>query len=244
MAHALAGIPPARSTAKEAVPAKEATTPTTAGAGRVISVVPEPFAVSAGQIVEAAVNNARNIGFAPEGGALLAINTDSDRLAAARAEALREALRSSGVTTIKEVLFARDIGVVKSKLVELIKANPKIGMVLSNDHVGLTASFQAMNDLGEERPYVIAGYTSDESSATMTRSGEFAGAAVYSAERLLRKAITTAVSAARGEKLPDRVELMVPVNLSPKKSGAPRMYKMMASPGAPGGQPKEPSKKQ
>src|SRR5207245_100517 len=113
--------------------------------------------------------------------------------------------------------------------------------ILSNDHTGLTASFQAMSDVGDERHYVVAGYTNDDSSARMTQGGEFAGAAVYSPDRLLRKAITSAVAVARGEKVADRVELMVPVGVSPATSGAPKMYRRMASPGPPPGATKAPA---
>jgi ABC-type sugar transport system substrate-binding protein len=123
-----------------------------------------------------------------------------------------------------------------------MKANPKIGMVLSSEHNGLTASFQAMNDLGESRPYVVAGYSSDESSGTMTRNGEFAAAAIYSADRLLRKSIMTAAALMRGENVPDRVELVVPVNQSPPAAGAPRMYRMMGSTSAEGKKTEEPTK--
>jgi DNA-binding LacI/PurR family transcriptional regulator len=232
-------LAPAKSPAGDESKAKEAAR--SAGAGRIITAVPEAFPGSARQLVDAALNNARNIGFAPDGGAVLVINTASDSMAADRTAAFRAALNAAGVSPVKELEFSGDIKDVRAKLAELIKGNHKIGMVLSNDHVGLTASFQALNDLPEGRSYVVAGYTTDESSARMTSSGEFAGAAVYAPERMVRKAIASAAAVARGEKVADRVELMVPVNLSPATSGAPKMYKRMAGPGPPPGTGKSPA---
>ena len=60
------------------------------------------------------------------------------------------------------------------------------------------------------------------------RSGEFAAVAIFSPERLIRKAITTGVLAAEGKRIPERVELRIPVHVSPPKTGAPQMNSMRA----------------
>jgi hypothetical protein len=184
--------------------------------------VPEPFSSSARVLVDAVINNAKNAKLAIDGGALLVIDTDSDPLVEDRAQALRAALRGAGITAVEEVPFSRDFDEGKKKVVERLKTNPKLGMVLSTDRVALSASYNAMSNLGEDRIYVVAGYSSDESGATMARAGEFAAVAVYSAERLIRKAITTAALSAAGQKFPERVELKIPVHVSSPRAGAPK----------------------
>ena len=53
----------------------------------------------------------------------------------------------------------------------------------------------------------------------MARMGEYAGIAVFSAERLIRKAITTAAHAASGQKFPERGGDGDPVHVSPPEAG-------------------------
>jgi ABC-type sugar transport system substrate-binding protein len=184
--------------------------------------VPEDFPLSARQLVDSAINNAKNAKLPIEGAVVLVTDTASDILVEDRAEALRAALRDAGVTAIEELHFARDDDAAKKKVAELLKTNPKPGMVFSTDKAALTASYNAMEDLGGDRTYIVAGYSSDESGANMARAGEFAAVAIFSAERLIRKAITTAALAAGGQKFSERVELKIPVHVSPLRSGAPR----------------------
>ncbi len=193
--------------------------------GPLVEVVPEPFARSARQLVEAAIRNAGNAKLSPAGGAILVINTADDRFSEDRAQALREALRNAGITAIEEVRFAGQIDKVQAELTALLLAKRKLAMVLSTDLLGAAAALQATGDLGEDRPYVIAGYSAKENPAAFVRAGEYAAIAIYTPERLISKAITTAVAVARGEKVPDRVELKVPVLDSPAHSAAPKKYR-------------------
>jgi hypothetical protein len=194
--------------------------------GEMILVAPEAFAISARILVDAAINNAKNAKFTVAGGAVLVLNTASDSLVDDRAQALRNALRESGVETIHEIRFARDTDEAKRKVVQLLRADRKPGMVLSPDQIGFSASYGGASVLGDERPYVVAGYSNDESGSFMARTGEFAAVAIFSPERLIRKAITTAVHAAEGQRFPERVELRIPVHVSPPEVGAPRMKSM------------------
>ncbi len=193
--------------------------------GPLVTVVPEPFARTARPLVEAAIRNARNAKLSPEGGAVLVINTAGDALFEDRALALREALRNAGITAIEELRFAGNIDNAQAELIALLRANRKPGMVLSTDMLCASAALQATGDLGEDRPFVVAGYSSDDGLGNMVRAGEYAALAIFSPERLISKAVTTAVAAARGERPPDRVELMVPVLDSPGNSAAPKMYR-------------------
>jgi ABC-type sugar transport system substrate-binding protein len=196
--------------------------------GEPILVAPEAFEASARILVAAAINNAKNAKFTIDGGAVLVINTASDPLAESRTMALRNALREAGVKNIQEIRFAGDLDEAKKKVIELLRADRKPGMVLSPDQIGFTASYNCTSVLGDERPYVVAGYSNDESGSTMARSGEFAAVAIFSPERLIRKAITTAVHATEGQRVPERVDLRIPVHVSPEKAGAPQMQSMRA----------------
>ena len=180
-------------------------------------------------LVAAAINNARNAKFTPESGEFLMINTASDPLAEDRAQALRDALHDVGITTIEEVRFQGDHTVAKEKLSAVLPAHPKIGMVFSTDHIGLASSFQLLEKVGEQHMYVVAGYTGEESSVNMANNGEFAAAAIFVPERLIRKAIASAASLARGEKLAERVEVPVPLHVSPPTAAAPTMYRLMGA---------------
>jgi ABC-type sugar transport system substrate-binding protein len=200
-------------------------------AGPLIHVLPESFATAAESLVAASINNATNAKLIPQAGAVLLINTASDPMVEERVQAFRGALKSAGITAIQEIRFAGDLKAAKSQLLEVLRSNPKPGIVLSTDHIGLTASFQDITDLGDERPYVVAGFSHDDSGANMARAGEFAAVAIFAPERMLRKAISTAASAGRGVKIPDRVGVVIPVHVSPPGSTTAKTYKMR-QPGA------------
>ncbi|MGC8638414.1 MAG: substrate-binding domain-containing protein [Isosphaeraceae bacterium] len=192
--------------------------------GRLIHVVPESLKVAVESVVAAAIRNARNAKLKPDGGAVLLINTASDPLVEDRAQALRDALKSQGVQAVEEIRFPGDVNLALSKVVELMRANRKPVIILSADHVGLTASFHAMEELRDQRPYVVAGFTHDESGGNMTKIGEFAAIAIFSPNRLLRGALSVADALARGEAVRDRVEIPVPAILSPDDSTTGKMY--------------------
>jgi ABC-type sugar transport system substrate-binding protein len=194
--------------------------------GELILVAPEAFATSARTLVDAAINNARNIKFTVDGGAVLVINTAADLLVEDRAQALRNALREAGVKNIREIRFAGDPNEAKQKVIELLRADRKPGMVVSTDQVGLSASYDGTSVLGDERPYVVAGYSHEEGGSNLARTGEFAAVAIFAPERLIRKAITTAVHAAQGQRFPERVDVRIPVHVSPSNAGAPQMKAM------------------
>jgi ABC-type sugar transport system substrate-binding protein len=191
--------------------------------------MPESLQAAARSMVAAAIRNARNAKLRPEDGAVLMINTASDPLVEERAQAFREALKSEGIAPIEEIRFASDVKLAREKLGEHLRTNRKPVVVVSADHIGLTASFQAMGDLREGRPYVVAGFTPEESGGNMTKTGEFAAVAIFSPERLLRRAVTVAAAVGRGEKVPDRVEVMVPAITSPENSTTGKMYMMNKS---------------
>jgi ABC-type sugar transport system substrate-binding protein len=218
MGRPLTGLPPsmvdAPGSAKTAGPA----------IGSLVNVVPEDFATSARLIVAAAIRNARNAKLSPEA-AVLTINPSADRLAKDRAAALREALRNAGVTTVELLPITADSPKAKADLVALLRSNRKPAMVLATDLTGLTAASLATAVLGDDHLFVVGGYSWEDALASSVNGGEYAAIAVFSMDRLVAKAVKTAVLASRGERLPDRVQFEVPVLESPDNSAAPRMYR-------------------
>jgi ABC-type sugar transport system substrate-binding protein len=198
-----------------------------AGVGQLVVVVPDPFAVAAESLVSASMNNARNAKLSPQSGGIVALNPASDPLVEERVRAFRDALTKAGVTAVEELRLGSDSTVDKQQVAEFLKANPKPSMVLAADQRALTAIYGVLSELGETRPYVVAGFSADESGARMVAGGEFAALAVFAPERLLRKAIVTAAAVGRGEKQPERVLLIVPIHISPAKSALAKMHRMM-----------------
>ena len=111
-------------------------------------------------------------------------------------------MREAGVKNIQEIRFAGDLDEAKKKVIELLRADRKPGMVFSPDQIGFSASYNGTSVLGDERPYVVAGYSNDESGSIMARSGEFAAVAIFSPERLIRKAIIDRRSRGRRAAIP------------------------------------------
>ena len=188
-----------------------------------ILVAPPAFADSAKQLVAAAIRNARNAKLKPEGGALILVNTAADFLSPDRLAALRAALQAAGITSIEELRFAKDNQAAHKLLIQRLWADSKPVLVFSVDGQGTLAANQAVSEIAPERPFIQAGYCSDESQFRMVAAGEFAAQAEYAPSRLIRKGISTAVAVAQGREVPSRVDVPVEIRVSPEKTGAPGM---------------------
>jgi ABC-type sugar transport system substrate-binding protein len=197
--------------------------------GPLTLVEPQPFSISAASLVGAAITNASNAKLDPASGSILMINTASDNLFDARAQALRAALRGAGVANVEELRFGGQAEEGKKKLLDLLRKNRGLGVVMTTDNLSSNVAYDLANELGTERPFVIAGYTTDATGSSMTRAGELAAFGDYSPERLIRKAIATAALAAGSQKVPEKVELDIPVTVSPPGSSTPKMNAIMKS---------------
>jgi ABC-type sugar transport system substrate-binding protein len=184
-----------------------------------ILVAPQPFKESAREVVAAAIRNAKNAKLAPETGAILLIHTAADPFVEDRALALGDALKAAGVTSIKELRFTKRSDPAQKLLTDSLRADTKPVLVFSVDRESTTAGSQTVNEILEERPFILAGYTSEENLSRMTQVGHFAALAEFAPVRLVRKAVTTAVAAAHGKSLPPRVDLPLIVHESPPKAG-------------------------
>jgi ABC-type sugar transport system substrate-binding protein len=196
-----------------------ATNPAGSTATPMILVAPQPFADSARQLVAAAIRNAKNAKLKPEGGAILLINTAADPFAPDRVAAIRDALKAAGINAIDEVRFAKDSQLAEKLLTDRLKADPKPAMVFSVDFLSTSASNATVERIAQERPYIQAGYTQDDSQLRMARVGEFAALGQYLPNRLTRKAISTAVAVALKHEVHSPVEIPIVVHESPPNAG-------------------------
>lgn len=192
------------------------------GPGRGITVGAAPFGPSAKRLVELAMRNAGNGKLDPKAGALVVVRPDADPLAGDRIAALKEALRAAGVATVDEVALGDDPTASAATVAEAVKAHPAVTLVLASDGPALSAADLATGIVKDARPYVVAGFTDNESYAkSQTPTGEYAAAGVYAHDRLFRKGVNVAARALRGDKTADRVDVDTPLLESPRFSALP-----------------------
>ncbi len=79
-----------------------------------------------------------------------------------------------------------------------------------------------MAQLIPDRLYVQAAFPSDGNYTDMIRIADFAAVAAYSPNRVVRKAISTAVSLSQGHSVPARVDVPVEFYDSDEKSTTPQ----------------------
>jgi ABC-type sugar transport system substrate-binding protein len=186
-----------------------------------ILVAPASFESSARQLVASAIRNAKNAKLDPKSGAIIIINPVGDPFLQDRTDALRAAIKASGISTIEEIPFVQDIEVGAKFLKARLKANNKLTLVFSIDSLSSSANRTAMNELGQDRPYILAGYSAEDSFADLPKVGDFAALASFAPVRVVRRAIDTAVALTEGRAVPDRVEIPIVVHDSPEKSALP-----------------------
>jgi ABC-type sugar transport system substrate-binding protein len=192
-------------------------------AAPMIMVRPESFADSARQIVNLAIRNARNAKLNPEGGAILLILEPGDKFMHDRVAAVRGALKSAKITAVSELRLPRNLDAAIAGLRKRLLADAKPALVFFFDFTGATASNNLAGDIVEERPFVQAGYTSDNSLPRMALAGEFAAMAEFQPSRLIQKAVSAAVAVALGRSVKEKEELPILLLESPPTSGTPRL---------------------
>jgi len=210
-----------------------ATVPNPRSRKPLVVVKPPPFAPSAQQLVASAIRNAKNAHLAPQGGAILVINTIGDPFIQDRVVAIRSALEAKGIRTIQEVSFSKMSEDGSKLLTARLKADPKPVLVFSVDSLSSTAAKMAINGIVLARPFIAAGYAAEESFASSTQMGDFAAVAEFAPTRQVRTAINAAVALAQGRTVPSLIELPIVVHDSPEESAtakSPSYQQKMAAP--------------
>jgi ABC-type sugar transport system substrate-binding protein len=197
-------------------------TPESAGSASLVLVAPPPFAPLARQLVASAIRNATNAQLDPKSGAVLLVNQTGDLFNGDRIAGIRSALKDAGITSVEEISFSKSAEAGAALLKQKLTTNPKPVLVFATDGLSTTAARQVMAQLIPDRLYVQAAFASDGNLSDMIRIADFAAVAGYAPNRVLRKAITTAVSLSQGRSVPARVEIPVEFHDSDEKSTTPQ----------------------
>jgi ABC-type sugar transport system substrate-binding protein len=193
-----------------------------AGAKPLVFVAPPSFTESARQLVASAIRNAKNAKLDPKSGAVIVNKPDADSFVKERIAAIESALKENGITTIEVFTSSKDPEAGGKILIEKLKSNPKFVLVFAVDALSTSVARQAMSELIPERLFVMAAYAGEGTYSDMVRIGDFAAVAGFVPTRLIRKALSTAVSIAHGQAVPARVDFPVEVYDSPPEATTPQ----------------------
>jgi ABC-type sugar transport system substrate-binding protein len=195
------------------VAAKAAPSPAAAstGAKPLVVVAPPSFTDSARQLVASAIRNAKNAKLDPKGGALIVNNPYADSFVKERIAAIQSALTENGITAIDVFTSSESSEAGGKVLIEKLKSNPKLILVFAADGLSTSVARQALGFLIPERLFVVAAYPAEATYSDMTRVGDFAAVAGFVPMRLIRKALSTAVSISQGQAVPARVDFPIEV---------------------------------
>jgi ABC-type sugar transport system substrate-binding protein len=180
-----------------------------------VLVAPPPFASSAHELVAAAIRNAKAAELDPNGGALIVVNTLGDQFISERVAEIQKALKTAGITSVEEIRFADDAPTGEKLVKESLKAHPKVAMIFSVDYESTLAIRNLMNGKSDVPLFVSGCYTLDTNMQDLGNQLSVAAAVEFTPVRLLRKAISTAVSLAQGKVISSPVELSVVVDDRP-----------------------------
>jgi hypothetical protein len=189
-----------------------AASPSASATAPLVVVAPPSFSSSARELVAAAIRNANAADLDPTGGAIIVINTISDRYVTERVAAIREALKTVGISLVDEIRFANDFKTGENLVKESLKAHPKSVLIFTVDHVS-TSTIRGQLSLKDDAPFLVAGcYTSDMNIQDISNQIAVAAVVEFTPVRLLRKAIATAANLAQGNVVPSHVELSMVVD--------------------------------
>ncbi|MDR3619849.1 MAG: substrate-binding domain-containing protein [Paludisphaera borealis] len=188
-----------------------------------ILVAHEELKPSAATLVADAMRAAKNGKIATDAGAVILVDPTVDALFQDRVNALRDVLKAAGVKKIEELPFAKTIKDGETKLVEYLKAHPETTLVFAVDAGGMLAADDATGVLKTDHRFVIAGYSSNEAARSQVMMGEYAALGVFGVDRLFRRAVNVAAGILKGSKIPERVEIEIPILESSETAGPPRM---------------------
>jgi ABC-type sugar transport system substrate-binding protein len=178
----------------------------------IISVVPQPFSVSAKQLVSAVIRNAHYSGLEPDNSAIVVINTTGDPFVPDRSLAIKDALKAAGITTITEARFSAEANNAEKALGATLKDHPETIMVFVVDSVGSGALRGMLKNDTTHRFFVAGCYIAEGQTADLTGNVNVAAVAEFTPTRLMRKAIATAAALAQGRDLPPQVEFPIAIS--------------------------------
>jgi hypothetical protein len=210
----LAGRQPSGAKVAAGAPGESKTTSNASAAQQapIIAVVPQPFNVSAKQLVSAVIRNAHYSSLEPGNSAIIVINTAGDFFVPDRSLAINGALKAAGITTITEARFAGEAINAEKALSESLKDHPETIMVFMVDSVS-SSSLRGMQKNDPTDRFFVAGcYITEGQTADLIGNVNVAAVAEFTPVRLMRKAIATAAALAQGRDLPQLVDFPIKIS--------------------------------
>jgi ABC-type sugar transport system substrate-binding protein len=177
-----------------------------------VVVAPQPFAVSAKQLVAAALRNMGHTGLDFAKSAILVVHPTDDSFVAERAGALKEALKAAGITLVEEVRFTGDTKAAEKLITASLKAHPKTFLLFSTDSTSSVAIRDTLKNESGQPFFITACYTTEgQQNSELIRLSPVAAVAEFTPTRLLRKAVSTAVALGQEKAVAPTVEFRVNV---------------------------------
>ena len=157
----------------------------------------------------------------PKGGAVIVIKRSATRSSTSGRRRFGRPSRTPGFLHRGDH-FSKSSEVGAKLLKEKLKANPKLVLVFGVDGLSTSACRSVMAELIPDRLFVQAAFPAESNYSDMIRVGDWAAVAGFIPNRVIRKAIATAVSVSQGKDVPRRVEVPVEVHDSDEKSTTPQ----------------------
>jgi ABC-type sugar transport system substrate-binding protein len=156
---------------------------------------------SAGDLVKAAVDDARAAGFPADGPALLMRNGGVSLNGLDRAEALEKAAKNAGLRLVPSPDWKGYSKDAEAVLRAALAEHPDLAIVLVDEGNALNAASTVRNSIASpQRPFVTAGYTTDKNDLDLAGFGMAAAVADLNLTASITQAVRTAHAVASGEK--------------------------------------------
>ncbi len=173
-----------------------------------------PFDQPAVVLVKAVLDDAKSTGLAADGHALIVGDQKRGETADALTSAIKASLTASHVKNISELKTEgdseRDKATVLAKLVE----DEKISMILATDAQSLAASISTVATMKSNRAVSIGGCQSIDRQLNASSLAGTVGIVERNLPNFGREAILSAVRLAKGETLPNLMEIPMPFRSS------------------------------
>jgi ABC-type sugar transport system substrate-binding protein len=169
------------------------------------------FADAGKKIVDAVIEEAGQFHLPSDGKILLTQNTQADSYGKDRLESITAALK--GARRSYEVLaFNGDQQAAADFVLNYLKAHPKVTILLSDEELGLSGSFQARRTwLGEGKSeLILGGYAAADQRLDLLVKGRTSALADRNVEGYARKALQLALDQMEGKPVPARSEIEMP----------------------------------
>jgi ABC-type sugar transport system substrate-binding protein len=170
----------------------------------------EPFAISAGKLVDAIVADGKLVGVKPDAPAVLVTLKAPDENSARRDAALAEALKAAGHPIVATVPAPTDSNAVQAAIQEAMKAHPEAFAILCDDEPAILSANGIRREL-KDRKFLVAGYSAGRGNLQTIMLGLVSAVAERSVENLTRRAVRVALDRAQGKEVGEKV--LVPLEI-------------------------------